>query len=63
MTNPFSAHTTSTSLSACGLSLILEPRKLRFIFVLIIFVGRFFFGVLVACVFVSFIVCCFVLFF
>lgn len=42
VTNPFSVHTTSTSLSACGLSLILEPRELRFIFVLIIFVGSFF---------------------
>ena len=38
VTNPFSAHTTSTSLSACGLSLILEPRKLRYIFVFMIFV-------------------------
>ena len=38
VTNPFSAHTTSTSLSACGLSLILEPRKLRYIFVFMLFV-------------------------
>ena len=38
VTNPFSAHTTSTSLSACGLSLILEPRKLRDINVFMIFV-------------------------
>ena len=38
VTNPFSAHTTSTSLSACGLSLILEPRKLRYIFVFSMFV-------------------------
>ena len=38
MTNPFSAHTTSTSLSAFGLSLILEPRKLRYIFVFMMFV-------------------------
>ena len=55
VTNPFSAHTTSTSLSACGLSLILEPRELRFIFVLIIFVGSFFLLVclLLVCLFLS----------